>query len=294
MESASAVPTSRDIVQNLTRWASLLRYDTVRMIANARSGHPGGCLSMADIMACLYFHVMRLRPDDPQWADRDRFILSKGHAAPVLYASLARRGFFELSELKNLRKAGSFLHGHPEIFTPGVDMTSGSLGQGLSAAVGMAMAGRLDGKNYRVFVVLGCGELDEGQVWEAAASSNHFQLDRIVAILDYNKLQFDGPIKEVCDKGDVSGRWRCIGWNVIEIDGHNIEHILSAIHEADESSGTPTIIIAHTIKGKGVPFMENDYLWHSLMDLKKLNQFVEDMKIEFEQNPDSFYAQSLW
>jgi len=249
---------------------------------------------MADILACLYFYVMRVRPDEPDWPDRDRFILSKGHAAPVLYAALARRGFFPLSELKNLRKAGSSLHGHPDISTPGVDMSTGSLGQGLSAAVGMALAGRLNKKNYRCFVALSCGELDEGQLWEAAASCTHFQLDRVIPILDYNKLQFDGSNEEVCDPGDVPERWKNLGWNVLETDGHNVKELLAALQEADKSKAIATIIIAHTIKGKGVPFMENDYLWHSLMDLEKLKQFVEDMKIEFEQDSDSFYAQCLW
>lgn len=249
---------------------------------------------MADILACLYFHVMRIKPEEPDWPGRDRFILSKGHAAPILYAALARRGVFPLSELKHLRKIGSFLHGHPDISTPGIDMTSGCLGQGLSVAIGMALAGRYDERDYRVFVVIGCGEMDEGQLWEAAQLAPHLKLDRVTVILDYNKMQFDGPIDEICNPGDVENRWKSLGWNVIDIDGHEVAEILTALEQADKFKDAPTIIIANTIKGKGVNFMENDYLWHSLMDNDTLKKFVEGMKDELQHDPDSFYTKHIW
>ena len=282
------------IVQDLTRWVKLLRYDTLRMISNANSGHPGGCMSMAEILACLYFHVMQIDPERPDWPDRDRFILSKGHCAPILYSALARRGFFPIEELKNLRKVGSFLHGHPDISTPGVDMTSGCLGQGISAAVGMALAGRHDKRDYRTFVVIGCGEMNEGQLWEGAASAAHFHLDRITVVLDYNQLQFDGTVHEVCEPGNVPGRWQSLGWNVLELDGHDIAAVLAGLHQADEQKEKPTILIAHTTKGKGVDFMENAYLWHSLMDNDLLTKHVEKMRHEFENDSDSLDAERLW
>ena len=285
---------SEDVVKNSERWACLLRYDTLRMISNAKSGHPGGCMSIAEIMACLYFHVMRIQPAEPEWPDRDRFILSKGHAAPILYAALARSGYFPVEKLKTLRKIGSFLHGHPDISAPGVDMTSGCLGEGLSAAVGMALAGRLDNRDYRTFVVMGCGEMNEGQLWEAAVSAAHFKLDTIVGIVDYNKLQFDGPLEEISGSSDVHARWKSIGWHVIDVDGHNVPDILAALEIANQTKGSPTVLIANTIKGKGVDFMENDYLWHSLMDIDQLKTFVESMKHELQCSEDGFYAQSLW
>ena len=293
MEAESFTSVS-DTIQEINRWARLLRYDTLRMISNANSGHPGGCLSIADIIACLYFNVMRIKSEEPDWPGRDRFILSKGHAAPVLYAALARREFFPVSELKNLRKIGSFLHGHPDISTPGVDMTSGCLGQGLSTAIGMALAGRHDKLDYRVFVVIGDGEMNEGQLWEAAQLAPHFKLDRVTVILDYNKMQFDGPIDEVCNPGDVHNKWKSFGWNVIDINGHEATEILTALEQADKFKGSPTIIIANTIKGKGVDFMENDYLWHSLMDNDALTKFIEGLKNELQCDTDGFYAKRLW
>ncbi|MBN1910055.1 MAG: transketolase [Pirellulales bacterium] len=287
-------PGIKDTTQELARWARLLRYDTLRMISNAASGHPGGCMSMAEILTCLYFHEMKVDPQQPDWLDRDRFILSKGHCAPILYAALARKGYFPVDELRNLRKIGSFLHGHPDISTPGVDMTSGCLGQGLSAAVGMAMAGRIDRRDYRAFVVIGDGEMNEGQLWESAASASHFRLDRIIVVLDFNALQFDGTVHEVSNPGDVRGRWKSLGWNVLEIDGHDIPQILDALRQADECRGRPTIVVAHTIKGKGVPFMEGDYLWHSLMDNDLLTSFVKEMHDELQRDPDGFDADRLW
>jgi len=279
--------------KELERWAQLLRYDVVRMISNANSGHPGGCLSAADIIACLYFKEMNIHPEKPDWPDRDRFILSKGHACPVLYAALARRGVFPVEKLKTLRKAGSFLQGHPEIHTPGIDMTSGCLGQGLSVGAGMAVSAKIDGKSFRTYVMLGCGEMNEGQVWESVMCASHFKLDNLLAIVDYNRLQFDGSVDEILIPGSMVKRWEGFNWNVIEIDGHNIDEILSAFEKARDTRGIPTVIIANTVKGKGVSFMENDYLWHSLMDKDKLAETCKQMKKEMK-NADSFYANRLW
>ncbi|MBN1445877.1 MAG: transketolase [Candidatus Omnitrophica bacterium] len=279
--------------EELERWAQLLRYDVVRMISNANSGHPGGSLSAADIAACLYFNEMNIRPDEPDWPDRDRFILSKGHAAPVLYAALARKGYFSIETLKTLRTAGSMLQGHPDIHTPGVDMTTGCLGQGLSAGCGMALSARLDKKSYRVYVMMGCGEMNEGQVWESVMSAAHFKLDNILVILDYNQLQFDGSVREVLNPGSMKKRWEGFNWNVIEINGHDINEILSSFKKAKETKDIPTVIIADTIKGRGVKFIEKDYMWHSLMDNKKFTEYAEQMREELK-NADSFYADRLW
>ena len=292
MLTADALNDLEKKISELERWAALLRYDVLRMISNANSGHPGGCLSAADIITCLYFSEMDIRPDNPDWEDRDRFILSKGHACPVLYAALARKGYFPLEILKTLRKSGSILQGHPEISTTGIDMTSGCLGQGLSAACGMALAAKLDQKNYRSYVMLGCGEMNEGQVWESVMSASHFQLDNLLAILDYNRLQFDGSVEDVLNPGSMINRWKSFNWNVIEVDGHNIRDILSAFNKAKTLKGSPTVIIANTVKGKGVDFMENDYLWHSLLDNKKLKELVE--KLKMEMGNDDFHAHRLW
>lgn len=240
-----------------------IRRHIVEMVSEAGSGHPGGALSCADIITALYFHEMRVDPNNPKWPDRDRLVLSKGHAAPVLYAALAEKGFFPVEKLKTLRKTGSMLQGHPDMkLTPGLDMTTGSLGQGLSAANGMALAGKLDKKDYRVYVILGDGESEEGQVWEAAMTAAHYKLDNLTLFLDYNKLQIDGPIDEVMSPGDLSKKFKAFGWHVIEIDGHDFKQILSAIDEAKATKDKPTAIIANTVKGKGVPFMENEVGWH--------------------------------
>lgn len=243
--------------------ARTIRRHIVEMIAEAGSGHPGGALSCADIVTALYFHEMKIDPENPKWPDRDRFVLSKGHAAPALYAALAEKGFFPIDELKTLRKTGSMLQGHPDMkITPGLDMTTGSLGQGLSVANGMALAGKLDKKDYRVYVILGDGESEEGQVWEAAMTAAHYKLDNLTLFLDYNKLQIDGPIDEVMSPGDLAMKFKAFGWHTIEIDGHDFGDILSAIEKAKATEGKPTAIIANTIKGKGVPFMENEVGWH--------------------------------
>ena len=275
----------KELIKELQRKALLIRKYVIDSVYRAGSGHPGGSLSIADILSCLYFHEMRHDPKNPRWADRDRLVLSKGHAAPALYAALAMSGYFPVEELKNLRKTGHFLQGHPCMLkVPGVDMSTGSLGQGLSVGIGMAIAGKLDEKDYRVFVILGDGEMDEGQVWEAAASASHHSLDNLIAILDRNGLQIDGHTEEILNLEPMQWRWRAFGWDVIEIDGHNIEEILDALHEADKND-KPTLIMAYTIKGKGVSFMEGSLSFHGkppsdeqyLKAMSELNQAEEEL-----------------
>ncbi|MDA8212893.1 MAG: transketolase [Clostridia bacterium] len=231
----------------------------------AGSGHPGGSLSAVEVMAVLYMKIMRVDPENPDWDRRDYFFLSKGHAAPVLYAALAERGFFPAEELMTLRQAGSRLHGHPSSeCTPGVDISSGSLGQGLSIANGVALAARLKGTEQRAYVLLGDGEIQEGQVWEAAMTSAHYKLDNVCAIVDYNRLQLDGPVDEVKTLGSLRAKWEAFGWNAIEIDGHHLQEIYNSFEKAKEVKGRPTVILAHTVKGKGVSFMENQVGWHGV------------------------------
>ncbi|HEY8875310.1 MAG TPA: transketolase [Desulfosporosinus sp.] len=247
----------------LKRIANTLRQDIISMLVTSKSGHPGGSLSAAEILATLYFHEMRVKPEDPQWADRDRFVLSKGHAAPVLYAALAEKRFFAKDELQGLRQTGRMLQGHPDMRkTPGVDMSTGSLGQGLSAANGMALAGKLDGKDYQVYVLLGDGEMAEGQVWEAAMASAHYNLDNVTAVIDFNGLQIDGLTDSVMCSSPLTEKWRAFCWNVIEVDGHDVEALIAAFAEARQVKGQPSIIIAKTVKGKGVSFMEDQAGWH--------------------------------
>ncbi len=248
------------IIQEMAR---KIRRDIIEMLVPAKSGHPGGSLSAADILAALYFSEMRIDPANPDWPDRDRFILSKGHAAPVLYAALAERGYFPREELTKLRQTGHFLQGHPDMKkVPGVDMSTGSLGQGISVAGGMALAGKIDQKDYRVYCLLGDGELAEGLVWEAAMAAAHYQLDNLLAILDYNGLQIDGRNEEVMNSAPIAEKWRAFGWNVMEVDGHNIGELMNALELAKNFKGKPTMIIAKTIKGKGVSFMEDQVGWH--------------------------------
>lgn len=245
----------------LEKRARDMRRHILRMIAAAGSGHPGGSLSAADIMATLYFHVMRVDPQRPNWPLRDRFVLSKGHAAPVLYAALAECGFFPVEELTSLREFGSYLQGHPDYKqTAGVDASTGSLGQGLSIAVGMALAARLDAKDYRVFALLGDGELQEGQIWEAAMSAAHYRLGHLVALVDCNGLQIDGEVERVMSIAPLKEKWQAFGWYCLEVDGHAVDQIAHAIDEA--STVRPTVILARTIKGRGVPFMEGRAEWH--------------------------------
>ncbi|MDD6276342.1 MAG: transketolase [Clostridia bacterium] len=243
--------------------ACMVRMGVIEGVFNAKSGHPGGSLSIADILTYLYFDHMRIDPKNPADEDRDRFVLSKGHTAPALYATLAQRGYFPVSELKNLRKPGSMLQGHPSMRrTPGVDMSTGSLGQGISAAVGMALGAKLDGKDYRVFTVLGDGEIEEGQVWEAAMFAAAKGLDNLVAVIDNNNLQIDGSIAEVNSPYPIPEKFRAFGWNVIEIYGHSFDEIDAAFNAAAELKGKPTAIVAKTVKGCGVSFMENQCSWH--------------------------------
>jgi transketolase len=252
-----------DDPRELASKAREIRKHIVRMTGSAGSGHPGGSLSAADILTVLYFHEMRVRPGEPNWPGRDRFVLSKGHAAPALYATLAEAGFFPISDLTGLRQLGSHLQGHPDMrSTPGVEMSTGSLGQGLSAANGMAIAAKMSGADFRVYVLLGDGELEEGQVWEAAMTSAHRKLDNLVAIVDWNGLQIDGPVQEVKSVDRIGERFAAFGWNVLEIDGHSIPDILGAFDDARKAWGKPTVIVARTIKGKGVSFMENQAGWH--------------------------------
>lgn len=250
-------------VKELKRTANTIRQDIIRMLGEAKSGHPGGSLSAADIVACLFFHELRLDPARPQWPERDRFVLCKGHAAPVLYAALAERGFFPKEELQGLRKLNRMLQGHPDMRkVPGVDMSTGSLGQGLSVANGMALAAKLDRKDYRVYALLGDGELAEGQVWEAVMAAAHYRLDNVTAIVDKNGLQIDGPVAEVLSSEPLPEKFSAFGWHVLETDGHDIEGLLAAFSRAREEKKRPSVIIASTVKGKGVSFMENQVGWH--------------------------------
>jgi transketolase len=257
-------------IQELEVKAKEIRRDIIAMLGEAGSGHPGGSLSAADIVTALYFSVLRIDPGKPSWKERDRFVLSKGHACPLLYSALAERGCFPKEELMTLRKMGSRLQGHPKINSPpGVEISSGSLGQGLSVGDGMALAGKLDKKDYRVYVLLGDGEIEEGQVWEAAMSAAHYKLDNLCAILDFNGLQIDGPTKEVMDSSPIREKWTAFRWHTLQIDGHNFKEILSAFEEAKRIKGKPTIIIAKTIKGKGVSFMENVVDFHGVAPTKE-------------------------
>lgn len=254
--------TSEKIAE-LERRAKAIRRNIVAAVTEAKSGHPGGSLSAADILTVLYFAEMKVDPHKPDDVDRDRFVLSKGHAAPVLYGALAEKGYFPHSELMTLRKVDSRLQGHPSMKSlPGIDMSTGSLGQGLSAAAGMALAGRLDGRDYRVFALLGDGELEEGMVWEAAMFAAHYKLDNLTAFVDFNGLQIDGPIAEVMSPLPIPEKWEAFGWNVIQIDGHDIAAIYDAIQAAKTVKGKPTMIVASTVKGKGVCEMENVADWH--------------------------------
>lgn len=240
-----------------------IRRRIIEMTHAAGSGHPGGSLSAAEIMAVLFFGVMRHDPKRPQWEGRDRFYLSKGHACPVLYAALGESGYFDSAEYPNFRKLGSRLQGHPHrLKTPGVEASSGSLGQGLSLAVGTALGLRMDGKPNRVYCLMGDGELQEGQVWEAAMAAGHFRLDNLCAIVDYNGLQIDGQVEAVMGLAPLSEKWRSFRWNVLEVDGHRVEALSSAFERASNTKGKPTVVLARTVKGKGVSFMENRPEWH--------------------------------
>ncbi len=246
----------------LKKYANEVRKGIVTSTHSAKAGHPGGSLSAADVFTFLYFEEMNIDPKNPEKEDRDRFVLSKGHTAPGLYAALANRGYFPVEDLKTLRKLGSYLQGHPNMHIPGVDMASGSLGQGISAAVGMALGAKLDNKDFRVYTLLGDGEIQEGQVWEASMFAGFRKLDNLVVIVDNNGLQIDGPVDKVCSPYPIADKFKAFNFNVVEIDGHDFDQIRSAFKNARETKGMPTCIILHSVKGKGVSFMENNADWH--------------------------------
>ncbi len=250
-------------VEELKNMAATIRCDIIDMICTANAGHPGGSLSSADIVTALYFRLMRIDPQSPRWPDRDRFILSKGHACPVWYAALSERGYFDKSHLGTLRRMGSILQGHPDMNkTPGIDMTAGSLGHGLSVGLGMALSGKLQKKDYQVWIIIGDGESQEGSIWEAAMAGAKWKLNNLTAILDHNNLQNDYSVDEVMPIEPIADKWRAFGWRVVVIDGHNMEEIVQALEGAKAYLDGPTMIIAETIKGKGVSFMENVCEWH--------------------------------
>jgi transketolase len=256
------MPYSDKQIKELQEKAKEIRRLIIRMLGKACSGHPGGSLSATDMITALYFAVLRHDPQKPLWPDRDRFHMSKGHCCPLLYAVLAESGYFPKDRLFTLRKLGSNLQGHPDRRTPGVEVASGSLGQGLSVALGMSLAAKLDDKDYRVYCLLGDGEIQEGNVWEAAMAASHYKCDNLCAILDYNGFQIDGKVREVMNLEPLVAKWQGFGWHTIEIDGHDLHQVLAAYEQAKNNKNKPSIIIAHTIKGKGVSFMENIVGFH--------------------------------
>ncbi|MEJ2727501.1 MAG: transketolase [Deltaproteobacteria bacterium] len=267
-------------VEELKKMAVIIRCDIIDMICTAAAGHPGGSLSAADVVTALYFRVMRIDPKNPDWPDRDRFILSKGHACPVWYAALAERGYFDKSHLKTLRRMGSILQGHPDMRkTPGIDMTAGSLGHGLSAGLGMALSAKLQQKDFHVFVIIGDGESQEGSIWEASMAAPNFKLDNLTAILDYNHLQNDYSLEDIMPIHPVVDKWKAFGWHVIDIDGHDMAQVVQALEEAKTHKGAPTMIVANTIKGKGVSYMENVCEWHGKAPCQEeADQALEELR----------------
>lgn len=274
------------IKKNLMKIACKARMGVIEGTYNAKSGHPGGSLSICDLLAYLYFEKMNVNPENPDMKERDRFVLSKGHTAPALYAILAQKGFFPEEELKTLRHIGSELQGHPCINIKGVDMSSGSLGQGISVACGMALSAKISSDSYKVYTVLGDGEVEEGQVWEAAMFASHYKLDNLVAVVDYNGLQIDGKLSEVCSPEPIDKKFEAFGWHVISIDGHDFDQIDNAFKEADKINGKPVAIIQKTVKGKGVSFMENQVSWHGSAPnreqyekaMEELNKQLKDLE----------------
>lgn len=264
----------------LKQIANEVRKGVIEEVHSAKSGHPGGSLSVADMLTYLYYEEMNVDPKNPDAEDRDRFVLSKGHVAPALYAVLAEKGFFPKEDLKTLRHIGSYLQGHPDKkHTPGIDMSSGSLGQGMSTAVGMALSAKLDGRDYRVYTVLGDGEIEEGQIWEAAMFAGHRKLDNLVAIVDNNNLQIDGTVEEVCSPYPIDKKFEAFNFHVINIDAHDFDQIKKALDEARATKGMPTAIIMKSIKGKGVSFMENNVSWHgSAPNDEQYNTAMEELK----------------
>ena len=254
--------TDHKLALELQKRANYFRKEIIEVVYNAQSGHIGGSLSEIDILTALYFHKLRIDPSNPSWQDRDRFILSKGHASPGYYVVLTNKGYFQKSELKSFRKINSMLQGHPELSTPGVDFAGGSLGQGMSFSIGVALADKLDKKNYKVYTMIGDGESQEGVVWEASMAAAFYKLDNLVVILDKNQVQQTGKTKDIMEVGNATDKWKAFGWHVIEIDGHDMNQILDALDEADMIQGKPVMIVANTIKGKGVLFMELNHKFH--------------------------------
>ena len=271
--------------KGLNEITNVIRKDIVSMICKSKSGHPGGSLSAVEILTALYFDQMNIDPTNPKMEDRDRFVLSKGHAAPALYATLAERGYFPKEELNNLRKLGSMLQGHPDMKKiPGVEMSTGSLGQGFSVACVMAMAAKLDNAPWNVYALLGDGEVQEGIIWEAAMSAAHYKLDNMIAFLDYNGLQIDGAVESVMNINPIEDKFKTFGWNVITIDGHDFDQIFAALDMAKDTVDKPTMIIAKTIKGKGVSFMENQASWHgSAPSEEQLEQALSELGGAFHE-----------
>ena len=270
----------------LAKHACHIRMGVIEGTHSAKCGHPGGSLDIAEVLSYLYFVDMNIDPREPKKPDRDRFVLSKGHAAPCYYAVLGERGFFDKAEFKNFRQLHSFLQGHPDAKKcPGVDASTGSLGQGISIAVGMALgAKKLDHSDVKVYTLLGDGELQEGQVWEAVMTAAQHKLDNLCAMVDYNRVQLDGTLAEIKDLGDLAAKWRDFGWNVIELDGHDIQAVVEAYRQAKVCKGKPTVLMANTIKGKGVSFMENDCNWHgNAPNAEQLRQALSELGLEGEQ-----------
>ncbi|OON94877.1 MAG: transketolase [Candidatus Epulonipiscioides saccharophilum] len=273
----------KELVKKLQEQAKTIRLTLLEMIYKAQSGHPGGSLSATDFMTALYFNEMKVDPENPKWEDRDRFVLSKGHVCPVLYTCLGLKGYFAKENLFTLRQEGSILQGHPDMKRcPGIDISTGSLGQGISVAVGMAIAGKRDEKDYRVFTLLGDGETNEGQVWEAAQTASKYQLDNLVVIIDNNNLQNDNSCDVVMPTLDIAKKFEAFGFETYTINGHNMEEIVDALTAAREKSGKPKCIVGKTIKGKGVSFMENVVMWHGMApNEKEYTQAIKDIKEGF-------------
>ena len=277
-----------ELKAKLQKDATRVRMSVIEGTFNAKSGHPGGSLSVSDLMTYLYMYKLNVDPQNPQWEDRDRFVLSKGHTAPALYGALALRGFFDEEEIKTLRKPGSRLQGHPSMhMTPGVDMSTGSLGQGISVAVGMALGAKIKNKSYRVYTILGDGEIEEGQVWEAAMFAGAKKLDNLVVVVDNNNLQIDGTIEEVNSPYPIDEKFKAFGFNVINIDGHDFDQIDDAFTAAENFKGAPTAIIAKTVKGKGVSFMENQVSWHGTAPNKEqYDQAMAELNAQLKELED--------
>ncbi|MBD3264011.1 MAG: transketolase [Candidatus Omnitrophica bacterium] len=270
-------------IKELQTKANQIRKNVIEMLSEAKSGHPGGSLSSAEIISCLFFKVMRFKSKDILWPYRDRFHLSKGHCCPALYSALCLSGYFAPEALKTLRKTGSILQGHPDRRTPGVEMASGSLGQGLSIALGMALSARLDKRDYRVYCLMGDGEIQEGNIWEAAMAAAHFRVDNLCAVVDYNRFQIDGRTEEIMNLEPLMNKWESFGWHVIQCDGHNIEELLESFDEAKTVKMKPTVIIAHTVKGKGVSFMEHVVDFHGRAPTEEEKDIALAELIEIER-----------